>query len=152
MANKKYEIDSLLFSIEEKDLEILRINKNLNRNFFFLKEEISQSQQNKWFSDYLNREEDFMFVCKEKEHPFGCMGFRLFEDRIDAYNIMRFSPSDTKMETCMEKMIDFSRRIFPGKETQVRVLKNNPAISWYKKIGFYHVSDETNFVTLYYKK
>jgi hypothetical protein len=93
-----------------------------------------------------------MFVCKESEIIFGCMGFRLFEEKIDAYNIMRFCPSQITMETCMKKMMEFAAEIFPSKQIQVRVLKHNPAISWYEKIGFEKVSDETNFVTLYYKK
>jgi ribosomal protein S18 acetylase RimI-like enzyme len=146
----KHEISSLLFSVVEDDIEVLRINKNNNKDFFFLKEEISPEQQKNWFLQYLKRDEDFMFVCKEGGLVFGCMGFRIFEDKIDAYNIMRFSSSSITMEKCMEKMIEFSRKNFPGKEVQVRVIKGNPAVSWYKKIGFRQVSDETNFIIMYY--
>lgn len=152
MKNKKIDIDSLLYTIERNDIELLRINKNKNRDFFFLKDEISTDQQERWFDSYSQREDDFMFVCKESEITFGCMGFRLFEEKIDAYNIMRFCPSQITMETCMKKMMEFAAQIFPSKQIQVRVLKHNPAISWYEKIGFEKVSDETNFVTLYYKK
>ena len=151
MSKKQIQIEPPLFTIEKSDIEALRVNKNKNREFFFLKDEITEEDQEKWYQAFQEREDDHMFVCKESGKVFGCMGFRLFENKVDAYNIMRFCESSYSIKFCFSKMLEAAKIEFPEKKIQVRVLKTNPAISWYESLGFEHALDETNFVTLYYK-
>lgn len=152
MSRKKFsKIKKSILSTWE-DVEILRINKNLNKDFFFLKEEITKQDQEEWFSNLLLKDDDFMFICFDVKtnNKFGSIGFRIVDGNIDFYNIMRFCPSEISMEECIKELIEFSKNLFPGKKIQVRVLKNNPAVGWYKKIGFEVYEERNNFLVMYY--
>lgn len=46
-------------------------------------------QQINWYSNYLDRADDFMFVAMDRGTPFGCLGFRVQDENIDLYNIIR---------------------------------------------------------------
>ena len=43
------------------ELEILRINKNKNKNFFFLKEDITPEQQLEWYEYMQTQENNFIY-------------------------------------------------------------------------------------------
>ena len=150
--NKKFDHLEKLILATWDDVETLRINKNLNKNSFFLKEDISPEDQKKWFESHLSREDDFMFICFDPSDniKFGSIGFRILDENIDFYNIMRFCPSKISMSDCLKELIETSLNLFPGKRVQVRVLKNNPAVDWYKKVGFKIDGEENNFVVMYY--
>jgi len=136
-----------------EDIETLRVNKNLNRMYFFLKEEISEEDQIKWFNGLISRKNDFMFICLDEEsrEKIGSIGFRIIEEKIDFYNIMRFTNSKTKIKDCLLDLINLVKDLLPDKNIQVRVLKDNPAVQWYKKIGFEIQKEENNFYVMDYK-
>lgn len=127
-----------LQSITEKDLENLRIWKNANNSSFFYKGIISPEQQTSWYQDYLQREFDYMFMVKDiNQNSIGCLGFRLINNHIDLYNIIRGNHSTlhTSMKDAMYIMLNYITKLFIY-PVQCDVLKNNPAVSWYKKCGF----------------
>lgn len=147
--------DFLLISANHSHLDVLRNAKNSNKKSFFLKEDITEQQQLQWFENYLLRKGDFMFLTihKESYQIFGCMGFRLMDDVIDGYNIIRIKHiPNTSMKDAFLELIILAKSFYPGKIFQVRVLKDNPAIKWYESLGFKTVSEETNFVTMYYNE
>lgn len=128
------------------DMENLRCWKNNNRKSFFYQEEISPEQQEKWFEGYLGRPFDRMFVVEENtgtdlepsRRAIGCMGFRLEDDRtIDIYNVIRGEASKTPatMRDAMYMMLRYAADIFPEYRVKCDVLKDNPAVEWYKKCG-----------------
>ncbi len=141
-----------LRTIIESDLEILRVNKNKNKNSFFLKEDITEEQQKKWFEKISEEKENFMFVCIEDDKTFGCIGFRNLGEVIDVYNVMRFEPSKTSMAKCINVLIEEINKQYKYFPIQVIVLKDNPAIDWYKKVGFYTEEEMESSVKMYYKK
>lgn len=145
----------IIRSAVEYDLEILRNAKNNNKEFFFLKTEITEEEQKNWFSAFQNKEDDFMLMCEnlDSRKVFGCMGFRIFDGVIDGYNIIRIERvPETSMKNAFLKLIEYTQILYPGLTFQVRVLKENPALSWYMKIGFEKFSEETNYITFYYRK
>lgn len=132
-----------LQSITQNDLENLRIWKNTNVSSFFYKDIISPKQQALWFHNYLLREFDYMFMVKDtNKNSIGCLGFRLIDNYIDLYNVIRGNRSTlhTSMENAMYIMLNYITKSFCY-PIQCDVLKNNPAVSWYRKCGFTILKD-----------
>lgn len=126
--------------IIEDDIELLREWKNDNRASFFHNQEISKIQQETWFSAYLERENDYMFIaCLDDSVRFGCLGCRYINDRTwDIYNVINGDKSTRGkgyMATALKSLIDFCH-CRPHEKISLNVLKTNPARYWYKKNGF----------------
>lgn len=99
---------------------------------------ITPEQQTSWYRDYLHREFDYMFIVKDiNQNSIGCLGFRMIDNYIDMYNIIRGNHSSlrTSMKDAMHIMLNYITKSFPY-PIQCDVLKNNPAVNWYKKCGF----------------
>lgn len=130
--------------IDEEDIDDLRQWKNLNKNSFFLKEEITAEQQAGWFAKFREQKDDRMFVVEQRVdgewEKIGCMGFRLLEDEgcVDAYNIIRsrkVEPADFVFADPFKLMLAYaaSRYSLP---LRCKVLSGNPAVEWYERSGF----------------
>ena len=160
MNNKKVLItvpghpDLRLRSINEKDIENLRTWKNANKNSFFLNQDITPEQQQKWYNNFSSREHDHMFIVEqladEKWQPVGCMGFRKLDDEgcVDAYNIIRsrkIEPASFTMREVFKTMLAYAAEMYPGLPLQVKVLSNNPAVDWYKKNDFSIIDTVNNY-------
>lgn len=135
--------DLSLRSIEKKDQENLRNWKNQNRQFFFFKDLISLVDQMKWFSEYLKRLDDYIFVVSIHMQDIGCLGFRLSNgDEIDIYNVILGLPSMGKkgfMSQSIRMMCSFVLQEYSHPIT-LKVLLDNPAYDWYVRQGFRNVS------------
>jgi hypothetical protein len=153
---KEFNIETCGFRLRsavQSDLELLRNAKNSNKNSFFLQQDITEDQQKKWFEKFCENENDFMLILENVESnvAYGCMGFRLMDDVIDGYNIIRIKDlPNTSIKDAFIVLIKEAKLFFGDLTFQVRVLKSNPAIGWYEKIGFTKISEETNFITMYY--
>lgn len=141
-----------LRSIEEKDLNHLRNWKNRNRDSFFYKNEISVDEQKEWFKKYLDRDKDFMFIIEEDIEnvckSIGCMGFRDAKSYIDLYNIIRgekYHKSCAKISDALRIMCSYIQTNF-NKIIGCKVLKDNPAVTWYIKNGFRIVENHGEYV------
>ena len=121
-----------------EDLELLRTWKNANRASFFHQEEILPEQQAAWFAALCEREDDFMFVVEEGGAAVGCMGVRALDGTADVYNVIRGRPEAGGrgvMSRALAAMVGFARLRLDAPVT-ARVLRFNPAVSWYRKNGF----------------
>lgn len=135
-----------LRSINAADQENLRTWKNRHRTSFFYQEIIIHEQQEEWYHKYLGRQNDYMFIVEEvmrkntkkQSRPIGCMAFRQEDDNtIDLYNIIRGQESvHVTMKDAMHLMLNYIKSEFPHKRIKCDVLKDNPAVLWYKKCGF----------------
>jgi RimJ/RimL family protein N-acetyltransferase len=144
----------LLRSIEKEDLELLRISKNKNKQYFHHKKDITVEEQRAWFDEHKKRNDDFMFVCQDKTSKdiYGCMGFRLLENVLDGYNIMRTKDiKGTSMKDALILLVKYAKDVYPRLVFQVRVLEDNPALSWYEKIGFRRSYHQDNFFALFHE-
>lgn len=146
-----------LRSIDKADIENLRNWKNENKNSFFLKQEITREQQEKWYGGFVNREHDHMFIVEQlvgnEWKEIGCMGFRKLEDEgcIDGYNIIRarkFEPSTFTMSDAFLTMLAYASSLYADWPVRVKVLSNNPAVEWYKKNHFTTISSENEYVLM----
>ena len=142
-----------LRTAEEKDIENLRLWKNMNKDFFFYKNEISIEQQKTWFDQYLSRPDDFIFIVELNDQiPIGCMAIRKLEVEWDAYNIILGNSNFGKngyMSIAFKKMLKFAfeKNSLP---ITLKVLKENPAVTWYEKNGFKKISiEESHFYMKY---
>jgi len=128
--------------IEERDLELLRTWKNENKKSFFYQNEISPKQQERWFFGFIERPDDYMFmvelVRKMSQEPIGCMGFRVIDDVIDIYNVIRGKTIKTgfTIGDALHLMLNFVVSEFYNKDIICKVLIDNPAVSWYERNGF----------------
>jgi RimJ/RimL family protein N-acetyltransferase len=146
--------DLRLRSIRHDDLENLRNWKNSNKHSFFLNEDITPEQQQKWYSNFTQREHDHMFIVEqlagEEWQAIGCMGFRRLDDEgcVDAYNIIRankIEPATFTMSEAFKTMLAYAASVYPGLPLQVKVLSHNPAVEWYKKNHFSIIQTVNNY-------
>ena len=134
---------------ELRDRESLRVWKNLHKQFYFHKVDITPEQQETWFAGYQGRPDDHVFMVEEDEQgawaTVGVVAARLLPDQntVDLYNIMRGarSASDrTNMGEALRTLCRAARRAYPQPVT-CKVLSDNPALGWYVRIGFVTVED-----------
>lgn len=120
--------------IEEDDIELLREWKNKNRGSFFHKDIIDKEQQKAWFHSYSDDDNDHMFMVLRGDKPIGCIGFRLFDDEIDLYNLIVDGSARgngyMSFVLCkvIEKIEDLGYEDLP---ITAKVLNSNPALQWY---------------------
>lgn len=96
------------------------------------------------------RSNDHMFVVQVDGASVGCMGYRLGDDDIDFYNIIR-GRSDSApgvMHKALRCLIDVARATYPARPVRVRVLSSNPAIEWYGMCGFVETVREADHVVM----
>lgn len=137
--------DLRLRTIGKEDIENLRIWKNTNKGSFFLNQDITSTQQEKWFENFRERDDDFMFIVEQKVaadwKEIGCLGFRKLADEgcVDAYNIIRaikIEPASFTMSDAFRLMLAFADSLYQDLPIRCKVLVNNPAVEWYKKNDF----------------
>jgi RimJ/RimL family protein N-acetyltransferase len=128
----------ILRTAEESDLPALREWKNVQSEFFFFKGQISPEKQVQWFRGYQERPEDFMWIVQADGLEIGCMGIRKIDDAWDVYNVILGSAKYSRsglMSHALQSMLAFARQRAPLPIT-LKVLKKNPAVTWYQKNGF----------------
>jgi RimJ/RimL family protein N-acetyltransferase len=138
-------IKLVLRTAKLSDIENLRRWKNREKEYFFYKKEISEEQQKEWFNNYLIRSNDFIFILELNDlTPIGCMGIRRLENEWDAYNIiLGESAYGNKgyISRGFQTMLDFAIKE-ENLPITLKVLKQNPAVTWYEKNGFQKMSDD----------
>jgi len=125
-------------SLTRDEIEIIRLWKNKNREFFFFSDEISKDMQLNWFESYQTRIDDFMFVIWLDEQPLGVIGLRDIDGIWDIYNVIRGNDTlkgSGYMHKALRIIIDFALEK-NDKPITLKVLKNNPAVAWYLRNGF----------------
>lgn len=134
------ETESLVVrSIEATDVELLRVEKNRHKQYFFHSEEITPEQQSLWFQGLEAREDDYMFLILVDEEPVGSIGFRLTETDVDFYNLMLWSHRHRRsgyMASAFWGLKQLAEHLYPDRPLRVRVLSSNPAKDWYLRHGF----------------
>ena len=133
-------------------LNDLRVWKNRNKNFFYYKKNISMSEQRSWFQSYLDRPSDYMFVVLFNGDRVGCMGVRNIGLAWDVYNIILGEVhygGRGIMSSAFQAMLRFC-----GEQNELpitlEVLKDNPAINWYRKNGFLPIYESADSVNMKY--
>ena len=136
-----------LRTIDASDCELLRQWKNANRTSFFFQGVIDPDGQRRWYEDYRDRPQDFMFMVEAGGERAGCLGFRSFEGTLDVYNVIR---GDVRggapglMSAALRLLCSYGRASFPS-PVVARVLKTNPAVPWYEKNGFGIAADHETY-------
>ena len=130
--------DLHLRSVTSEDLDLLRHWKNQQKQFFFYQDEISPEQQLKWYEAFSQRPYDLLTMTVYQNKVFGCMGIRLLEDHWDIYNVILGDVDFGKkglMGRSFKVLINYALdlKLAP---INLKVLKDNPAVSWYQKQGF----------------
>jgi len=146
--------------IHAGDIEQMRVWKNENKKSFFYQEDITPEQQKIWFEKYRERENDVMFVMEaggflarplglqgeildENCAITGCIGYRIINEEIDLYNVMRSTTISFKLTARMSDAINILcnhlSKELPQYSITCRVVDTNPALDWYEKNGFKRV-------------
>lgn len=127
-----------LRTVAASDCENLRNWKNAHRHAFFYQKLISPGEQMGWFRAYRERPDDHMFIV-EAPSDVGCMGFRLLEEKIDVYNVIRGVAGSSRkgeMRDALRLMCAYALSRYGGREIGCKVLTDNPAVAWYERCGF----------------
>ncbi|MDG4595655.1 MAG: GNAT family N-acetyltransferase [Candidatus Contendobacter sp.] len=143
--------DFLVRSIEEEDIELLRIWKNYYRDRFFFKGIITESMQKNWFDFYLKREHDFMLIILNKKEKIGCLGFRRLDDRVDLYNLIigqRKNSGNGHMTNALDLVCKEIKKRYQDMPIMVSVLKQNPNLQWYFRRDFIVVTEYPDYLDL----
>lgn len=146
-----------LRSIEERDIEELRLWKNRNASSFFYQKEISHEEQEIWFYQYLLRPNDYIFMAEIQGdgewYKFGCMGYRESGDEIDLYNIIRGNETKMRssMKTAMSILLNHLLEVYT-KPIKCDVLVDNPAVKWYNRCGFYIREIEEDYCIMQFSR
>ncbi len=131
----------------ESDRELLRAWKNTHKTSFFHQQEITVDQQRAWFSSYLERLHDHVYMVEERAHdawtPVGTVACRLLDAgqdpaTVDLYNIMRGRRTDAgiaEIGAAILLLCDVAAQHYAEPLT-CKVLRDNPARSWYERLGF----------------
>lgn len=134
----KKDPDVTMKTIDANDIEELRKWKNKHKDSFFYKNIISIEEQIEWYEKYCNRQNDFMFVIFFKENRVGCIGFRMIHEVVDIYNVI-LGESQYSSQGIMKRALDILLNYimqYYNYDITAKVLKSNPAITWYQKNGF----------------
>jgi ribosomal protein S18 acetylase RimI-like enzyme len=132
------------------DIELLRKWKNKNRKYFFYKQIITKKQQLKWFKDYSDRIDDYIFIVMYGDLRVGCIGFRLIDDVIDIYNVI-LGDIHFKSKGIMSQALNLMYGFMPDKDITVKILTDNPAIKWYEKNGFFKINENKDYILMGHK-
>ena len=141
---------------ELEDRENLRVWKNLHKQFYFHKADITPEQQLVWFTSYLERPDDHVYMVEEEERgtwaAVGVVVARLLPDQnaVDLYNIMRgarTAAERTNMGEALRTLCRAARLAYPQPIT-CKVLSDNPALGWYARIGFVVAEDRGDYKLL----
>lgn len=140
--------------IDDGDLQTLLLWKNAHSKYFFYQKTINNEEHLNWYTSYLSREDDLMFIVKVLNVPIGCMGIRLVEGNWDIYNVILGDKKYSKkgyMGKALRKMIAhaLSQSNLP---VRLKVLSNNPAVNWYKANSFILTREEPNFSEMLFVK
>jgi len=141
-----------LSHIQVEDLEHLRQWKNDHREFFFYQEQISVDEQNRWYESFMNRPGDLMFTVEYDGEAIGCMGIRWEVNHWDVYNLIlgkRIFGKKGLMSKSFLRMLLYAHSIKPASIT-LKVLKSNPAITWYERQGFQITDEHEDFHSMKY--
>ena len=121
--------------IEYKDIETLRVWRNENKEAFFYNELINKEEQIEWFKDYLKRD-NRIYMVSYQDINIGCMGYRLFEESIEIYNVI-LGDKRYKRQGLMSEALQVLLKII-GSKVIIRIVKGNKAIDFYTKNGVGH--------------
>ncbi len=127
-----------LESIKASDIELLRGWKNANRHRFFHQEEIPPEGQLEWYSGYLERPDDWMFLIRSGRTVAGCAGYRITGGEADLYNLLR-EPSLARGSTAIALAFELlTNHIAKTHDVPIRgrILADNPAQRWFLARGF----------------
>jgi hypothetical protein len=93
-----------------------------------------------------------MFIIEEKTScsypPIGCAGFRVQDDIVDIYNIIRGEKSsspEARISDAIGIMCSYIRSV-SDKAIGCVVLADNPALDWYQSLGFDITAMKDGFV------
>lgn len=139
-----------------EDRESLRVWKNLHKQFYFHKVDITPEQQSVWFAGYLERADDHVFMVEEDERgtwtAVGVVAARLLTDQhtVDLYNIMRGARTAVDRTNMGEALraLCHAVRLAYSQPITCKVLSDNPALGWYDRIGFVTVEDRGDYKLL----
>ena len=139
-----------LKSINENDIDCLRMWKNSNREAFFYKNIITKSDQEKWYDKYISREDDYIFIVLYNKVKIGCIGYREINGYIDIYNVILEKDEFSRKGLMSRALKMFCSYLFDNikKDITAKVLYENQAKLWYMKNSFRKISEVKDYVLL----
>lgn len=135
--------------ITHLDNETLRYWKNRNRRSFFHQDLISMQEQAAWYADYEVNTENVMLIWCPGAVTSGCVGVKRHDNRIEIYNVMSWNPTLKGTGVFSRAVSSLLHSIMLTQQESVifaNVLSDNPAVTWYEKIGFTSVAHKEHQV------
>ena len=155
MISKIKDIDLELLPISMADIEKLRLWKNLNKEYFFLKKDITRKEQINWYKNtYIKETNNQIFIVKYQNIKIGTLGYRLNNNCWDIYNVVNINDEFKGkgiMSIALNKLIHYLKE---QKNITIvaKVLITNNNINWYLKNNFKITSKNKGYYQVTYKK
>lgn len=128
-------------SLEESDIEKLRVLRNDNRRFFLDDSPITPEMQLAWYENYKKRATDYMFVV-EQDETIGFFALYDFDEATKSYEFGRFLIEETASgkgsgTTALLTAMALCFSFLGAASARLEVLRDNErAAHVYEKIGF----------------
>lgn len=134
-----------LREIEKSDLEMLRLWRNANKEFFFTQTEITPEKQKDWYKNhYLNNPNDTIYMVSYRGKPVGTLAMIKQGDDYEIGRVMLGEKEYARhgvMGAATEKLLDKYKTSGDTQRVFLEVIKTNiPAIKFYELHGFKKVS------------
>lgn len=136
-----------IYPIRKNDLEFMRKVRNLNRKFFFSSAYIEKGEQEKWFTSYLHKRDDYMLILKKGNKKIGFAAIYNIDKEKNKAEIGRFLIDERFRglgygKILLKKLEIIAKDRIGLKSLYLEVLSDNhQAINFYKNSGFIKLKD-----------
>ena len=135
-----------------RDLRFTKKLKNENRNYFFYKEKLTWKTHLKWYYKYMKTSDNFFFIIEFGKDKYGTIGIRFRDGYWDIYSVSRNKSVTYQKDLMFNAMLKITSFFDQSHIFRCLVLINNPALFWYKKIGFVVNREFCNYSELHFQQ
>ena len=135
------------------NLDLIRVWKNSNKQFFFNQLEIEIQDQLNWFEKFKKIDTNTMLLIKFDDNYIGCIGARIINSNWDIFNVMNINKDYSGKGIMSYTLIKLFQklRLIRNIPITAKVLKSNKNINWYLKNNFEIINSDNDYFLIRHK-
>jgi len=135
------------------NLDLIRVWKNSNKQFFFNQLEIEIQDQLNWFEKFKKIDTNTMLLIKFDDNYIGCIGARIINSNWDIFNVMNINKDYSGKGIMSYSLIKLFQklRLIRNIPITAKVLKSNKNINWYLKNNFEIINSDNDYFLIRHK-
>ena len=146
--------DKIIFEeLNYNNLDLIRVWKNRNKQFFFNQLEIEVQDHLNWFEKFKKVNTNTMVLIKFDEKYIGCIGARIINSKWDIFNVMNINKDYAGKGIMSYSLFKLFQKLTLIRNIPItaKVLKTNKNINWYLKNNFEIINSENDYFSIKYK-